>query len=231
MSKSKGNVVYPDMLVERYGLDATRYFLLREFAFGQDAIFSPEGFVERFNFDLCNDLGNLLNRTIGMINKYFGGIIPKYEGHVTDFDESLEKETLEHINKVTENMESYHINIALEEIWKTISITNKYIDETMPWALAKEEKTKELSSVMYHLVENLRKVAIMLKPILTNTSNEIVKQLGIDDETVMSWDSLDKFNLLQKDFKVIEKGNPLFVRLDKEVEIEYIKEKMKNVKA
>ena len=226
MSKSKGNVVYPDMLVQRYGLDATRYFLLREFPFGQDAVFSPEGFIERFNFDLCNDLGNLLNRTIGMINKYFEGNIPKYSGCISKYDEPLENETVDHIKKIEEFMDTYHINNALEEIWKLISRTNKYIDETMPWVLAKEEKISELSSVMYHLVENLRKIAITLKPIITHTSNEILKQLGIYDEKLITWDEIERYDLLSNDYKVIEKGEPLFVRLDQEVEIEYIKNKM-----
>ncbi len=228
MSKSKGNVVYPDMLVERYGLDATRYFLLREFSFGQDAVFSPEGFIERYNFDLCNDLGNLLNRTIGMINKYFGGNIPKSKGTVTKFDEELEKDTLESAKRVEEYMDSYHINNALEEIWKTISRTNKYIDETMPWILAKEERTEELESCMYHLVENLRKFAIMLRPAMTRTSNEILTQLGINEKELISWDSIYKYDLLTEKYKVIEKGAPLFMRLDEKEEVEYIRNKMKS---
>lgn len=227
MSKSKGNVVYPEMLIERYGLDSTKYFLLREFSFGQDAIFSPEGFVERFNFDLCNDLGNLLNRTIGMINKYFGGVIPKYEGTVNVQDERLEQETADLINKIEKEYDLYHINTALEEIWKIISMTNKYIDETAPWVLVKEEKTRELASVMYHLAENLRKIGILLKPIMDNTSKEILSQLGIDDEKLVTWESLKQNNLLQNEIKVIEKGNPLFVRLDMNEEAQYIKEKMK----
>jgi methionyl-tRNA synthetase len=227
MSKSKGNVVYPEMLIERYGLDSTKYFLLREFSFGQDAIFSPEGFVERFNFDLCNDLGNLLNRTIGMINKYFGGVIPKYEGTVNVQDERLEQETADLINKIEKEYDLYHINTALEEIWKIISMTNKYIDETAPWVLVKEEKTRELASVMYHLAENLRKIGILLKPIMDNTSKEILSQLGIDDEKLVIWESLKQNNLLQNEIKVIEKGNPLFVRLDMNEEAQYIKEKMK----
>ena len=227
MSKSKGNVVYPEMLIERYGLDSTKYFLLREFSFGQDAIFSPEGFVERFNFDLCNDLGNLLNRTIGMINKYFGGVIPKYEGTVNVQDERLEQETADLINKIEKEYDLYHINTALEEIWKIISMTNKYIDETAPWVLVKEEKTRELASVMYHLAENLRKIGILLKPIMDNTSKEILSQLGIDDEKLVTWESLKQNDLLQNEIKVIEKGNPLFVRLDMNEEAQYIKEKMK----
>ena len=227
MSKSKGNVVYPEMLVEKYGLDATRYFLLREFSFGQDAVFSPEGFVERFNFDLCNDLGNLLNRTIGMINKYFGGKVQKYKGCINNKDKDLEIETEKLIASVEEQYDNYHINIALEEIWKIISMTNKYIDETMPWALAKEEKVEELESVMYHLTENLRKIGIMLKPIMENTGVNILNQLGIKDKELSSWDSLKKNDILGEDIKVIEKGEPLFVRLDIEAEVEYIKEKMK----
>ena len=227
MSKSKGNVVYPDMLVNKYGLDATRYFLLREFSFGQDAVFSPEGFVERYNFDLCNDLGNLLNRTIGMINKYFEGNIPKYKGFVTEFDENLEKETIEYIKKAEEYMENYHINNALEETWKAISRTNKYIDETMPWVLIKEERIEELASVMYHLVENLRKFAIILKPIITNTANEIINQLGLNDEKLISWEQIYNYDILTNDYKVVEKGNPLFMRLDKDEETEYIRNQMK----
>ena len=215
------------MLIERYGLDSTKYFLLREFSFGQDAIFSPEGFVERFNFDLCNDLGNLLNRTIGMINKYFGGVIPKYEGTVNVQDERLEQETADLINKIEKEYDLYHINTALEEIWKIISMTNKYIDETAPWVLVKEEKTRELASVMYHLAENLRKIGILLKPIMDNTSKEILSQLGIDDEKLVTWESLKQNDLLQNEIKVIEKGNPLFVRLDMNEEAQYIKEKMK----
>ncbi len=227
MSKSKGNVVYPEMLIERYGLDSTRYFLLREFSFGQDAVFSPEGFIERFNFDLCNDLGNLLNRTIGMINKYFGGAIPKYKGQINGSDKTLEEETIKRIKSVEEQFESYHINTALEEIWKIISMTNKYIDETSPWVLVKEDKTEELESVMYHLTENLRKVAIMLKPVMEETSNKILEQLGIEDKELISWETLEKYDLLKENIKVIEKGEPLFVRLDMEEEVNAIKERMK----
>ena len=227
MSKSKGNVVYPEMLIERYGLDATKYFLLREFSYGQDAVFSPEGFVERFNFDLCNDLGNLLNRTIGMINKYFEGKLPKYNGCINEIDKALENETVTIIEEVEEQFENYHINNALEGIWKIISRTNKYIDETAPWVLVKEEKIKQLESVMYHLAENLRKVAIMLKPIIDETSYKIFSQLGIEDDDLKNWESLKDYDLLNRDIKIIEKGEPLFARLDLEVEVEVIKEAMR----
>lgn len=151
MSKSKGNVVYPEILIDRYGLDATKYFLMREFPYGQDAIFSPEGFVERFNYDLCNDLGNLLNRTIGMINKYFDGNIFEYNGHQNEPDEEIENYANSQVKVVEDKIENLHLSDALAEIWNLISRTNKYIDETAPWLLAKEEdKQEKLKSVMYH---------------------------------------------------------------------------------
>ena len=183
MSKSKGNVVYPEMLIERYGLDATKYFLMREFSYGQDAVFSPEGFVERFNFDLCNDLGNLLNRTIGMINKYQAGIVKASMENKSEIDKNLEEFTEKQIQKVEENMDSIHLSNALTEIWNLIARTNKYIDETAPWILAKNEEDSEtLNSVLYHLVENLRKIAIMLNPFMQDTSKSIMEQLGIEKE-------------------------------------------------
>ena len=226
MSKSKGNVVYPDMLVEKYGLDATRYFLLREFSFGQDAVFSPEGFIERYNFDLCNDLGNLLNRTIGMINKYFDGVIPTNLAQKTEFDDVLEKFTSEKIHEVEECMDSYHISNALENIWSVIARTNKYIDETAPWVLAKNEEKDKLASVMYHLSENLRKIAIMILPVMSNTGNDILRQLGINEEELKGWESIKDGAKIKEGTKVIEKGEPLFMRLDMDVETAYIKEQM-----
>ena len=228
MSKSKGNVIYPELLINRYGLDATKYYLLKELGFGQDGVFSPEDFVERYNSDLCNDLGNLLNRTIGMLNKYFGGIIPKYNGHLTEFDSILEAFTLEKVKEVEKYMDEYHISQAIAEIWSIVSRTNKYIDETMPWVLAKEENKEKLESVMYHLVENLRKIAILIKPFIEETSNKMFEQLKIKDKNLQEWDSLYKYDLIHDDIKIIEKGEPLFIRLDIDEEIEYIKEGMKN---
>lgn len=227
MSKSKGNVIYPEILVDKYGIDATKYFLIREFPYGQDTIFTPEGFVERFNYDLCNDLGNLLNRTIGMINKYFDGNIYKYNGHQNEPDEEIEKYSLEQIRIVEEKMENLHLNEALAEIWNLISRTNKYIDETAPWLLAKDEDMQEkLKSVMYHLCENLRKVAILISPFMEETSNRIFNQLGLNNENLQTWESLYEYDKIPDSTKVIEKGEPLFVRLDLEEEVSYIKEQM-----
>ena len=226
MSKSKGNVVYPEMLIERYGLDATKYFLLRQMSFGQDTMFTPEDFVELFNSDLCNDLGNLLNRTIGMINKYFQGTIPSIQKDKNEIDSNFEQFTNNQLKKIEELLETYHISNGLSEIWAIISRTNKYIDETMPWALAKEEKTERLAVVMFNLAESLRKIAILITPFLPNTAEKMFNQLGITNVELKTWDSI-KNGSYETETKVIEKGEPLFIRLDKEEEIEYIKNNMK----
>ncbi len=228
MSKSKGNVIYPEDLIGRYGLDATKYYLLREMSFGQDSVFTPEVFVERYNFDLCNDLGNLLNRTIGMINKYFDGVISSKEIVKTEYDSVLEEFTQDKIKEVEKNMDSYHISNAIAEIWSIIARTNKYIDETEPWKLSKEEESNlKLKSVMYHLVENLRKIAILIRPFMQDTSNRILSQLGIENENLKTWESLHDYKEYEDNLKVINKGEPLFIRLEKDEEIDWIKEKMK----
>ena len=228
MSKSVGNVIYPETLIERYGLDATKYYLLRLMSFAQDSMFTPEDFVERFNADLANDLGNLLNRTIGMMNKYFDGIIPTDIKVRTEFDDSLEQFTKNEIAKVEQEMDTYHISNALTELWAIIARANKYIDETGPWALAKsdnEEDIEKLKSVMFHLAETLRKVALMLIPFMPETSQKMLDQLNIPSED-KSWDLIHTDDVIKPQTKVIEKGEPLFVRLEKEEEIEFIKNAM-----
>lgn len=226
MSKSKGNVIYPETLIDRYGLDATRYYLLREMPESQDGIFTPEGFIERYNTNLCNDLGNLLNRTVAMCNKYFDGQVPQYNGTPNEVDKEFEEFTNNQIQKIEERYDRYEINLAIQEIWTLISRANKYIDETTPWVLAKEENKEKLESCMYHLIENLRKIGIVLKPVMDETAENILRQIGITKEEEKEWDSIKKYDTI-KQAKVIEKGEPLFMRLDAKEEEEYIKGTMK----
>ncbi|MGX9132845.1 methionine--tRNA ligase [Rummeliibacillus sp. JY-2-4R] len=227
MSKSKGNVVYPEMLIERYGLDATRYFLLRELPFGQDGVFSPESFVERTNFDLANDLGNLLNRTVSMMNKYFDGVIPTEGLEPTEFDAALDAQAKETQAKYEADMEKMQFSVVLADVWALVSRTNKYIDETQPWVLAKDEESiGQLATVMHNLAESLRRVAIMIQPFMTNSPKEIVRQLGLSEE-LLAWETLNEENVIKSGTKVIEKGVPIFPRLDSDEEVTYIRDQMR----
>lgn len=225
MSKSKGNVVYPEMLVKRYSLDALRYYLLRAIPFGSDGVFTPEDFVSRLNYDLANDLGNLLNRTIAMINKYCEGIVPSYASKVTPFDSELSTTAANVIGKYHESMEKMEFNTAIAEVWTLVSRANKYIDETQPWVLAKdEEKQNELNSVMVHLAESLRIIAILLQPVMTEAPAKIFEQLGLDPETMNMKDI--HFGEFPKEVKVVAKGTPIFPRLEIDTEVLYIQKQM-----
>ena len=224
MSKSKGNVIYPEMLVERFGLDPLRYYLMRSLPVGSDGTFTPEDYVARINYELANDLGNLLNRTVAMINKYFGGQVPAYVENVTAFDTDLAKVVEENIAEYHKQMNAVDYPRALEAVWNIISRTNKYIDETAPWVLAKEDGDKEqLAAVMAHLAASLRVVAHLIQPFMMNTSNAIMEQLGLGLDFDLENLTLAGF---PENVTVVAKGTPIFPRLDMEEEIAYIQSQM-----
>ena len=228
MSKSKGNVVYPEMLVERYGLDPLRYYLMRSLPVGSDGTFTPEDYVGRINYELANDLGNLLNRTVAMINKYFEGEVPVYVENVTNFDADLAAVVADSLAQYHKQMNAVDYPRALEAVWNIISRTNKYIDETAPWVLAKDDtKTDELAAVMAHLAASLRVVAHLIQPFMMTTSNAIMEQLGLGAD--FDLENLDLAGL-PTGIKVVTKGTPIFPRLDMDEEIAYIKEQMESGK-
>lgn len=218
MSKSKGNVVDPVILCDRYGVDAIRYYLLREIPFGADGLFTNEALIGRINSDLANDLGNLLSRTTAMVEKYFGGVIPA-ERESAPVDDDLIRTATELRKKCDEAVNSYQFSIALTEIWKLVSRTNKYIDETMPWALGKDEaKRARLAAVMYNLCESLRIVSVLITPFLPDTAPKIQAQLGVKPESV-TYESAAQWGVLPAG-TVIRKGETLFPRIDVDKEID-----------
>ncbi|MGO3521999.1 methionine--tRNA ligase [Leuconostoc mesenteroides] len=223
MSKSKGNVIYPEVLEERYGLDAVRYYLLRSMPFGNDGVFTPEDFVARVNYDLANDLGNLLNRTVAMINKYVDGVIPELLTGKTSFDEDLVRTVEDAIVEYNKNFKELRTADALESVWKIIRRANKYIDETQPWVLAKDENEKEvLSSVMAHLAGALRVTAVLLQPVLTQAPKKIFDQLGLDYSDKDVAIAGLTFSKLPTGGHVVKKGEPIFPRQDVEEEVAFI---------
>lgn len=228
MSKSKGNAVYPESLISRYGLDPVRYYLMRSIPFGADGSFTPEDFVERTNFDLANDLGNLLNRTVSMINQYQNGLVAPVDQEQDKYGQDLAAVAAKAISDYYGNMDKMHFSNALENVWQLISRANKYIDETTPWVLNKEGKTEELSRVMSNLAESLRLVAIMIAPVMTETPGKMFAQLGLDWEDESQKDL--QFGGFAWDVNVVAKPTPIFPRLKNDEEVAYIKEEMKKAK-
>ena len=219
VSKSKAakgmDVVDPVILIDRYGIDALKYFLLREYTFGQDGNFTNEVMLKRINFDLANDLGNLLSRTVSMIEKYCGGVVPQAKTH-DETDEDLKNIAVSAASKVSDEMDKFAFNMALERIWTVVRRANKYIDEKAPWILAKDEAKKdELDTVMNHLAETLRIVSILIYPFMHTTSEKIRKQLGIEGDII--WEDSEVFNLMNGE--QVKKGEQIFPRLDVEKEL------------
>lgn len=226
MSKSRGNIVDPVILSERYGVDALRYFLMREFSFSSDGIFTNEALINRINFDLANDLGNLLSRTVAMIDKYFGKVLPEnqkegaIDNEIINFAINLRKE-------YEIKMDNYKFSSALSDVWLLISKCNKYIDETMPWKLGKDPNQKDrLARVMYNLCECLRIISILIMPFMPDTSKKIQDQIGAHKHKC-TWKLASEWGILPYNLE-IQKGDSLFPRIDVKKELEELNEMVEN---
>lgn len=222
MSKSRGNVIYAEDLVKHFGVDAVRYYSLHEMPFAQDGTITYEVFISRFNSDLANTLGNLVNRTVAMINKYFGGEIQ--QGDVTgEFDDDLKAVAVSAVEKIVKKMETLHVADSLDEIWTVVNRANKYIDETAPWVLAKDEAQKpRLGTVLYNLAETIRIIAALLSPYMPETSQKIAAQINAD---TLSFESTKTFGITKAGVKVGE-AVPLFQRIDAEKKLAELEEEL-----
>ena len=226
MSKSKGNVVYPRKLIDLYGMDALRYYLLREIPFCEDGVFTPEQYIERYNADLANDFGNLTHRSLSMLNKYFDGVVPVYKGQVNEFDAGIEAACDLAIKQFFEKMDDFDVTNAIASVFEFIAKANKYIDDSKPWALAKDEnKRDELASVMSHLINVIYIYSVLLSPFLLDGCKQVLDMMNIPEE-YRNYESIKKpFGQIQN-IKIIEKPTPVYVRLDAQVELERAKKEL-----
>ena len=219
MSKSKGNVIDPVALIDEFGADTIRYFLLREINLGLDGNFSREALIQRINSDLANDLGNLLHRTLSMVNKFNGGVV-KNTKILEDVDKELIELAENTVKQYQEAMDKMEISVAIRHVWTLISRSNKYIDLTGPWALAKDESKKErLHTVMYNLIESLRIISVLIAPFMPNTAPKIWKQLGLGDFTTVKFNDIREWGTVMTETKV-EQPEQIFPRIEEEKVVE-----------